>query len=465
MKKMMFLGLLVGASTLLAADVTVTVDSIHQRWPWESKIDVDFTVTGDSTKSYDVVPSFYDGETKLTVPTGALAGDIWGVSAGSHRVTLDPSKLNLANQVLTRFSVKFETVAEMPLYMVVDLTKAKGEDGQVVYLTKSDLQTGDYGPVEENPVSGVTSFIWTGVTNNAEYATTKMVFRRVNPGTFTMGYGGARLGATKIYPAAANDYGNEATLTDPYYIAVFPVTQKQWVTLGMSNGSYYETDRDRRPVEQIGLKTTYWSLIRGSDAAADGFHWPQDGYAKSTGSFLGKLQDRIDLTCDLPTEAQWEYACRAGTTTIYNDGVARTIKNDAGFVSAQKEVLLLGRFSGNGGNDTTASIPPTEGGTAIVGSYAPNAWGLYDMHGNVFEPCLDWAYAATTNRYDHAVVNPAGPATGDEHLSKGGQHSYDITHATSGFRWGYSRGKQYGFRAIVYPKGVVPQVGEIYSAE
>ena len=463
MKKAMLLSLLAGASTLFADGISVTVNRIHQRWPWEAKIDIDFTLACPEGEKVDLNPEFYDGGRKLTVPSYALSGDVYGVSAGSRRLTLDPMQTAYTNQVFTRFSVSFSKAMPMPLYLIVDLTKSRGDAGQLTYLTESDLRSGAYGTVEENPVAGVSSLIWTGVTNDAAYATTKMAFRRVNPGTFTMGYGGARIGTAKIFPGSAEDTGMTATLTQPYYIAVFPTTQRQWTTLGFSNNSNFKTDGDKRPVEQIGKNhVNAWETLRGSHDADGGYHWPDNGYAKSPASMLGVLQDRIGLVCDLPTEAQWEYACRAGTTTVYNDGIVRTIRKDSDFTDIAAEIELLGRFYSNGGNGATSSDDPAKG-TSIVGSYRPNAWGLYDMHGNTYEACLDWYYPATTNRYDHCAVNPAGPATGTAHMGKGGSYSYAIYQATSGFRWEWKRAGQFGVRPVVFPEGVKPVVGEVYA--
>jgi formylglycine-generating enzyme required for sulfatase activity len=94
----------------------------------------------------------------------------------------------------------------------------------------------------------------------------------------------------------------------------------------------------------------------------------------------------------LPTEAEWEYACRAGTTTAYNTG--DTITN------------------------TQANFGSSE--AKPVGSYAPNAWGLYDMHGNVSEWCWDWYDDYSGN----AETDPAGPSSGTSRVVRGGAFNY-----------------------------------------
>lgn len=93
-------------------------------------------------------------------------------------------------------------------------------------------------------------------------------------------------------------------------------------------------------------------------------------------SVIGILRAKTGLTTlDLPTEAQWKYACRAGTTSDYNNGGA-----------TEADLATLGRYSGNQ-NDGRGGF---SGGMTTVGSYAPNRWGLYDLHGNVYEWCLEW---------------------------------------------------------------------------
>ena len=203
--------------------------------------------------------------------------------------------------------------------------------------------------------------------------TTELWLRRIPAGTFTMGSPEDEVVHQK------NETQHEVTLTRDYYIGVFECTQRQWELVMGTNPSYFNNVDyyATRPVEQV----TY-DMIRGMGVQA-GLGWPTYGHIVDAGSFMCKLQEKTGLVFDLPTEAQWEYACRAGTTTALNSGKnLRSTGNDA-------NMGLVGRYSTNGGSGYSQNCPPSKG-TAKVGSYLPNAWGLYDMHGNVKEWCLDW---------------------------------------------------------------------------
>jgi len=219
-----------------------------------------------------------------------------------------------------------------------------------------------------------------------EYKTTKLVLRRIEAGTFLMGE-----------PPFAES--QRVTLTEPYYIGVFEVTQKQWELVMGKRPSYFTNDKyyASRPVEQVS-----YSAIRGG---SKGLRWPGSSEVDAT-SFLGALRKKTGLSFDLPTEAQWEYACRAGTTTDFNDGSSKT-------GSSCVNMNRVGRYWYNGGNLYSVSVT-TSGGTAKVGSYVPNAWGLYDMHGNVWEWCLD--------RYGTLAygTDPKGTTSSSARVARGG---------------------------------------------
>ena len=165
------------------------------------------------------------------------------------------------------------------------------------------------------------------------------------------------------------------TLTKPFYIGVFEVTQKQYKNVMGSASGFWNMTGDAYPT------TASYSNIRGVN-----------NYPSSTGvganSFVGKLMAKSKLSrIDLPTEAQWEYACRAGTITELNSGKGLTPRN-------VKEVACV--YEGSICTD-------------IVGAHKPNSWLLYDMHGNAPEMCLDY-YQDDLGIDD--VIDPKGPSDG-----------------------------------------------------
>ncbi len=264
-----------------------------------------------------------------------------------------------------------------------------------------------------------------GGFNTDEYKTTKLVLRRIESGKFMMG--------AKY----------EVTLTKPFYCGIFEVTQKQYELVTGNNPSKYKGDM--RPVEKVS-----WNAIRGDSST---YNWPSSANVDPS-TFMGKIQARTGLTFDLPTEAQWEYACRAGTTSSFNNGG-----------ESETDLKKLGRFVLNqktrgwkeSDTDLARHEPDGKGGYSeqhtVVGSYIPNAWGLYDMHGNVFEWCLDWL-----GHLSGDVTDPHGSSSGSRRVARGGSWNIFADCCTSSCRiFDYPSSVIYshGFRLCMNPDGPV----------
>ena len=190
---------------------------------------------------------------------------------------------------------------------------------------------------------------------------------------------------------------HEVTLTKPFYIGKYEVTQEQWEAVMGNNPSQ----------------------IKGNKLPVTDVSW------EDCQEFIKKLNAKTNGGYRLPTESEWEYACRAGTTTVYSFGDKITPK-DANY------------------EDSKIAKP------VAVGSYQPNAFGLYDMHGNVWKWCEDWAgdYPSGT------VTDPKGPATGERRVLRGGSFDNDGLLARSSNRFDIkttSRSGVGGFRLARTP--------------
>ena len=148
-------------------------------------------------------------------------------------------------------------------------------------------------------------------------------------------------------------------------------------------------------------------MLRGATLGA---MWPAHQQVDAT-SFFGKIRSRTGVTLDLPTEAQWEYACRAGTDSSLNSG------KDISNVGSCAELAEVARYYHDKNDGKGGYSQHTE-----VGLYLPNAWGLYDMHGNVAEWCLDWWQ---DNLSTTAVIDPPGRSSGNYRVLRGGSWTSD----------------------------------------
>ena len=224
-----------------------------------------------------------------------------------------------------------------------------------------------------------------------------MKFVRIGPGEFLMGSPGNEP------ESDAGETPHRVKITKGFFLQATEVTQKQWRLVMGNDPSNFKGDD--LPVEQVS-----W------DDAAE---FCQKVSAKEAG---GPEPRRGGKTYRLPTEAEWEYACRAGSKGSY----AGTGKLDD-----------MGWHEGNSG-----------GKTHDVGQKRPNAWGLYDMHGNVWEWCADW-YGEYGGG---AETDPTGPGSGTARVHRGGCWFYYPRYCRSAYRYRYAPGIRYninGFRPAV----------------
>jgi formylglycine-generating enzyme required for sulfatase activity len=229
--------------------------------------------------------------------------------------------------------------------------------------------------------------------------------RWIPPGRFLMG-------SPEDEAGRLEDEGPQhwVTLTEGYWLADAPCTQAEWQAVmgtAPSNPKWLDL-----PVEQVS-----WNECQ---------------------SFCERMRERFSgLQARLPSEAEWEYACRATTTSAFNDGSPCTQPK-----GKDPALLKLGWFSEN-----------SKGKTHDVRGFAPNQWGLYDIHGNVWEWCADWSgnYTAA-DRVDPTGadrVDPTGADSGQGRVSRGGSWFSPAWYCRSAFRCGWrpgDRNDHLGFR-------------------
>lgn len=239
-----------------------------------------------------------------------------------------------------------------------------------------------------------------------------MKFVRIPAGNFEMGSNYSPKDVAAKFGGQAEWHQKEhprhvVEISKPFYLQTTEVTQGQWKRVMVQNPSYFKDCGDDCPVEMVS-----WNMAR---------------------QFISKLNHMERTTkYRLPTEAEWEYAGRAATNSPFYTG--QCISTDQANYS---------------GNSPGANCPAGERSreTVKVGSYQSNAWGLFDMHGNVWEWCQD-RYG---NYSSGPVVDPVGPSEGRARLARGGSFNTGALHLRSAFRREYRpsfRFQDTGFRVV-----------------
>jgi formylglycine-generating enzyme required for sulfatase activity len=222
-----------------------------------------------------------------------------------------------------------------------------------------------------------------------------MKFVWIPPGSFVMG------SPKEEKDRKANETQHKVTLTKGFYLGVYTITKEQWKAV-MGNTPSPDKGKKNLPVETV-------SWLDCQD-------------------FIKRLQEKDKKPYRLPTEAEWEYACRAGTTTPFFFGDTISTKQ-ATFGKGKKGYSPLN--------------------TTPVGSFPANAWGLYDMHGNVWQWCQDWF----GDYPQKDVVDPQGPENGKERVLRGGSFTDLAQHLRSAQRHKFEpigRDHTVGFRLCFF---------------
>lgn len=349
-KNFMLIGMAAVATSVMALDFCeVTGVKARQRYPWNGLVDIDFTLDSKATEPYLMNVTVFDNVGKTNLPVKTVYAENVSQKANPCMVAKDTTR------------IVWDAAMDLPdgfkcTNVLVTCQDARCTPSDKLYCV---IDLSAEGSASENPVSYLDSVPaggWSDV-----YKRTKMVFRRIEPGDFMMGSPASEIGRS------SNEVYHLVKITKPYYISVFELTESQYAHI---NG---ETSNSKR------AKLLPYDSIRGPDFTNANtpteYSWPTSRDVKPS-SLVGKLRAKSGISsCDLPTEAQWEYAARGGSMTAINIGG-----------QGAEIMTIAGRYRDNceDGKGDAAYATWTD-----VGSYLPNAWGLYDMLGNAQEWVVD----------------------------------------------------------------------------
>lgn len=394
MNKLQLSAVLALASSAVCGAPVIPADSISLTVDAHRIVRIGYTLKGeDAVVTFDVETKDARGEWKsLGLPLAHSVGDCWRkVSPGPHQIVWS-ARRDWPDRYVTDSSIRAVVTAwatnNPPTYMVLDLDAFS----QAFYPSTNHFPLG---------------------LQNEMYRTTKLVMRRIPAAGSTFMMGQSTNNATDVSCRncfAPQDARNRlVAFSNDFYMAIYETTQRQHQKLrgDGKNDSSQEFAADK-PVNAVSYVT-----LRGK--AADGIDWPTTGSKVSDASALKRFRDNSGIAFDLPTEAEWEFACRAGTDTAFYNGEE--------FSSSETGCPHLGDLAWYKANRPSVDRIVTAGsavygGLQVVGQKRPNAWGLYDMYGNASEWCKDWA-----GTYDTAVqpvVSPVGPVSGTKRIKRGG---------------------------------------------
>ena len=402
----------VAALAACAASAMTAKTSWTQRWPWETKVDIDFTLDGEGKCDVSVTANFTTNGVpgSFDLERAGLEGGVWELRSGCHHLAWDPAAAGFDVGELKDFSVTV-TPVEDPLesrtWLVWDLAS-----GTYTYCAKNDA------PVDSN------GWPW----QDSAYKTAKMVFRRIPAGTFTMGYTQEQLDwltqmsdqppKTPCHQVPAHP----VELTSDYYIGIYEVTRGQIHRIHDATstvtsafpwhaGALNNSDAVLYP---FGGGTM--CFLRGSNSV-DNINWPVTKYRVKPGTWIDKARKRAGgrLMIDLPTAAQWQRAARPDSDVFWYAATGKNgVTTDGGKVGDSAQALsnvlaVISQVIEQNASPNQYTQPNS------CGLYAPNSFGLYDTVGTRVEHILDQFSSAA--KIAEETLDPVGPASNDHSLS------------------------------------------------
>jgi len=351
-------------------------------------------------------------------------------------VTLNKTTLSLAvggSETLTVTVAPSSATNKAVTWTSIDATKATVTDG-VVRAVATGSTTIIVSTVDGGKTATCAVTVTSGSGGGGGSVTIEMV--SIPAGTFTMGSPSTESGSY------SNERPQHSVTLSGFYMGKYQVTQEQYQAVMGSNPSYFKTavtgesgTPGKLPVEQVSWydALVFCNKLSIKEGLSPAYSINSKTNPADWGAVPTSYDDPKRTTWDavvivdgstgyrLPTEAQWEYACRAGTTTAYNTG--DTISDNTGW------------YDNNSGKTHQVGLKPA------------NAWGLYDMHGNLWEWCWDWygTYPSTSQ------TDPTGAVSGTLRVNRGGYWNNAATYLRSAYRNGnypYDSNSSIGLRIV-----------------
>jgi len=432
----------ISGSLSVSASVTGCATLSYQWYSNTTASNSGGTVINGATSSSYAIPTtltagtyYYFAEVRATGGAVSVRSNVTTVNVTVPVITINTQPAATTNVIQGNISGSLSVSASVMggatlSYQWYSNTTASNSGGTVIngatgssYTIPTTLTAGtNYYFVEVRATGGAVS-VRSNVTTVRVMPPIEMV--RIQSGTFTMG------SPTSEANRESNETQHQVTISKSFYMGKYEVTQEQYQAVTGGNPSGFSSSpasgeiQGRRPVERV----TWYDAVEFCNklSAMEGLTsaYTITNRTPTTGYPITSATVTVNWNVNgyrLPTEAEWEYACRAGTTTAYNTG--DTISDNTGW------------YDSNSNNRTHE-----------VGLKPPNAWGLYDMHGNVYEWCWDWygTYASG------AQTDPTGAASGSYRVLRGGSWYYFGQYLRSAYRYGnipYFRYYSFGFRFL-----------------